>query len=557
MNKVKLLLAALLSVQLLTSCDYSSSTNKESSNRHEGGTIYEEPALSPYHPAIELSFARESSDGLEALISQLPGETLENNRWIRLYEQVLGIKIKYEWIAKGDLYHQKLSGAFASGKIPDVVKVNAQELRMLSNAGLIQDLSEAYEQYGSTFTKKILSQEGTGPFEAATVEGKLMGIPETSSSIEGAMFIWLRTDWLNNLGLEPPKTMDDVLAISKAFTENDPDQNGINDTFGLAVTQYLFDPVMSLTGFMAGYKAYPNIWMKDASGKLLYGGIQPEVKEALKVLQNMYRDGQLDSEFALKDGLKEEKLIADGKVGMLYGEQWGSFTVQLSRANEPNAEWQAFPIVSASGEAPKVPLRFNTSHFFAVRKGYPHPEAIVKLFNLHLEKNWGGTAEYETYYSSPFPVWKLSPVTPFPAMKNLEAYRQIAEAGGNGDHSVLKDEASFIYKNIEISRSGNANKESGWGWERTYGSSGAFSILDEYMKKDQLLYESFVGPPTETMLVKQSILYNLQIDTFVNIILGSPIDEFDRFVKDWKKLGGDSATAEVNQWYAERGSNLK
>ncbi|KQO17601.1 extracellular solute-binding protein [Paenibacillus sp. Leaf72] len=557
MNKVKLLLTALLSVQLLASCDYSSGTNKEVSSEFEGETAYQGAALSQYNPAIELTFARESDDSLENLISQLPEETFEDNRWNRLYEQMLGIKIKYDWVAKGDLYHQKLSGAFASGDIPDVVRVNAQQLRMLSNAGLIQDLSAAYEQYASSFTKKILSQEGTGPFEAATVDGRLMGIPETSSSIEGAMFIWLRTDWLEQVGLKPPKTMGDVLAISKAFTENDPDNNGINDTFGLAVTQYLFDPVMGLAGFMAGYEAYPNLWIKDKSGKLLYGGIQPEVKEALKVLQNTYRDGQIDSEFGLKDGLKEEKLIAESHIGMFYGEQWGSLLAQTSRAAQPNAEWQAFPIVSVSGEEPMVPLRFSTSQFLAVRKAYPHPEAIVKLFNLHLEKNWGETAEYETYYSSPLPVWKLSPVTPFPAMKNLEAYRQIAESERTGDHSVLKDEASSIYKNIQTYRTGHVNKESGWGWERTYGPNGAFAILDQYMKNNQLLYESFVGPPTETMIVKQAILYNQQIETFVNIILGSPIDEFDRFVDDWNKLGGSRITAEVNQWYAERGSDFK
>ncbi|WP_364153359.1 extracellular solute-binding protein [Paenibacillus sp. LPE1-1-1.1] len=554
MNKAKLMLTALLSVQILSACSQSDSTNNQIPDGNDHVTEYQDLGLSKYNPPIEVTFVRETSVGMENLIGLLPGQTLEDNTWSRFYEQVLGIKIKYDWIAKGDLYHQKLGVALASGDIPEVVRVNAQQLRLLSNAGLIQDLSEVYEKYATPLTKRILSQEGNGPFDAATIDGKLMGIPETGSSIEGAQYIWIRTDWLDQLGIKPPQTMDDVLAISKAFTEKDPDQNGDNDTFGLAITQYLWDPVMGITAFMAGYNAFPNIWIEDDSGKLAYGGIQPEVKEALKVLQVMYRKGQIDSEFGFKDGNKVKEQVAAGKIGMLYGQQWGSFLVQVSRDNNINAQWQAFPIVSLSGVAPKVPLSFSTNQFLAVRKDFKHPEAIVKLFNLHLEKNWGETAEYETYYISPLPIWQLSPVTPYPARKNLEAFRQLDEARRTGDTSVLKDEAKAIQKNIDTYLSGDKNKESGWGWERTYGPSGAFAILDQYEKNNQLLYESFVGAPTETMIEKQAILDNLQHETFVDIILGRPIDEFDQFVEEWHKLGGEKMTTEVNQWFAGRDS---
>ena len=60
--------------------------------------------------------------------------------------------------------------------------------------------------------------------------------------------------------------MEDVLNISEAFTEGDPDGNGKNDTYGMAMTSYLWDPIMGVSGFMAGYEAYPNIWIKDKSG---------------------------------------------------------------------------------------------------------------------------------------------------------------------------------------------------------------------------------------------------------------------------------------------------
>lgn len=547
----RVLLPVCLLVALTPALSGCTNNNKVPDSLHER-IIYKDPGLSKYQPSIDVSFVRDYSSAIENLINELPGESLEDNTWSRLYEEALGVRINYDWVARGDLYHQKLGVAIASGKIPDIVKVNAQQLRLLTNAGLIQDMTEIYETYATPFTKRVLSEEGTGPFDSATIDGKLMAIPETVSSIDGAQLIWIRTDWLEGLGMKPPRTMDDLLAISKAFTEQDPDQNGKDDTYGLAVTQYLWDPVMGIMDFMAGYGAYAKIWLKDDSGKLVYGGIQPQVKSALKALQEMYKSGQLDPEFGLKDGEKVKKMIASGKIGMFYGEQWGSFVAQASLEEFPVSQWQAFPIVSANGEKPKVPLRFNTYQYFAVRKDYPHPEAIVKMFNLHLEKNWGETAEYETYYSNPLPVWQLSPVTPYPVKKNLEAYRQLEETRRTGDSSKLKDEARAIQKNIEVYLAGGVNKNSGWGWERIYGTNGAFALIDEYEKGGQLLYESFVGAPTDTMINKQSVLEELELETYINIILGRSVDDFDRFVKEWKELGGDQITAEVNQWFAEK-----
>lgn len=557
-NRMVWTAAVCLAVQLLTACERSDGLPAHSPvPEAETGEapLYHEPGLSKYDPPIELSFVRENNDALEELLKELPGETLEHNRWTDLYEEVLGIRITYDWTEWSSIYSRKLGVSLASREIPDIVRVNAEQLRVLSNEGLVQDLTGVYNSYATPLTRKVLGEEGSGPFDTATIDGKLMAIPETTSSIEGAMFLWIRTDWLERLGLAAPQTMDDVLAISKAFTEDDPDGNGKHDTFGLAATKYLWDPVMGLTGFMAGYGAYPGIWIKDGTGKLVYGGIQPEIKKALLVLQDMYRTGQIDREFPFKDGVKASDSIEKEQIGMLYGEQWASFMAQLSREANPQAEWQAFPLVSESGAAPKIPLPFSTNQFLAVRKGAPHPEALVKLFNLHLEKSWGATSEVERYYNAPQAVWKLSPVTPYPVRKNLDAFRELETYRRTGNTSVLRDEAKTIQKRIAAYEAGGEDSETGWGWEKTYGPAGAFSILDRYEKNHQLLYESFVGAPTETMIEKEKILYNLQIDTFLDIIQGRPIGEFDEFVAQWNKLGGEQITAEVNEWYREKGGS--
>ncbi|WP_440119476.1 extracellular solute-binding protein [Paenibacillus sp. QZ-Y1] len=523
--------------------------DSEQRNLQSDGHKVQPPAMyGKYSPPIEVSFVRETGDDLQRMISQLPGETVLDNRWTRLYEEELGIRIRYDWIANGDVYSQKLGVSLAAGRFPDVVKVNPYQLRQLSNAGLIEDLTDVYQEYASPLTKKILEAEGRGSFDAASIDGKLMAIPESSSSIETAQYLWIRTDWLERLGLEAPKTMEDVLQISKAFTEGDPDGNGEQDTYGLALTNHLWDPVMGAAGLMAGYGAFPNIWIKDKEGNLAYGGIQPEVREALQVLQTMYLEGQLDPDFGYKSGSKEFRLIQDGKIGMLYGEQWTSFMIQSTRDTDPDVEWQCYPIVAESGRSQLVPLRSNTGHYFAVKKGYSNPEVVVKLMNLHLDTNWGEQAQYETYYNDDSrAVWMLSPVTPFPGNKNIDAYKQIRDARSTGDFLGLQNEALAIYKRIVAYESEGV--DSGWGWKQTYGPSGAFSIADAYEKNGQLLYDQFTGGITDTMVDRQIILRDLQLEAYMNIILGWPIDEFDRFVENWRKLGGDQITSEVNTWF--------
>ncbi|BFT74569.1 extracellular solute-binding protein [Paenibacillus sp. P36] len=564
-HKMKALSASLLAVATLVSActSQNNTTNTEQKEAvSTAGTTDVKSAntdpLGKYDPPIEVSFVRNLSDVVENnVLGVLKGETFEDNRWTRLYKEQLGINIKNNWVVKGsdtsDQYLQKLNVTLASGDLPDIIPVNATQLKQLADSDQIEDMTALYEKYAAPLTKEILSQEGKSPFDAATIDGKLMAIPQVDSSLERAMFIWIRTDWLKKLGLQPPKTMADVQTISKAFAEKDPDGNGKKDTFGLGLNKALWGGAVGLEGFMAGYKAYPNMWITDASGKLMFGGIQPEVKKALQALQEMFKNGEIDQEFGIKDGGKVAEQIAAGKIGMEYGEQWNSiWPLQLNRNNDPSAQWQAFPIVSESGDTPKVPLRFSTSKFFAVKKGFKHPEAVIKLFNMHLEKNFGQTAEFDKYYAPPEAesVWQLSPVTPSPVKKNVEAFRAIDAARKANNFSTLKGEAKTIQGKIEAFNSGSKEGFALWGWERIYGPEGSEGVVDQYDKNSQFLMDKFVGAPTPTMVERKSTLEKLMNETYTKIIMGGSVDEFDKFVKDWTKLGGEQITKEVNEWYA-------
>ena len=232
---------------------------------------------------IEVNAARPIPDDL----SFPSGDTLEDNIWTRLYEEELGVKLNYIWMSPVSQYDQKLNISITSGDLPDVFQVNATQLKQLVDDGQLMDLTDIYEQTASDYTKDVMGQDGGNALLSATFDEKLMAIPKMSSGIGNANVLWLRSDWLEALGLEEPKTMEDVLAIARAFTNEDPDGNGQDDTFGLALNKDLWGMFASLEGFFNGYGAYPNAWIEGDGGKLENGNVQPEMKEALQALQDL------------------------------------------------------------------------------------------------------------------------------------------------------------------------------------------------------------------------------------------------------------------------------
>ena len=508
-----------------------------------------------YDPPITVHFVRSTDDTLDAnFFSQYPDKTMTDNLWTDLYRDELGIIVEYDWIVKGgDEYDQKLNIALATGDIPEFVRVNALQVKQLAEAGLIQPLGEVYEQYAAPLTKDMLLATGTAPFDAATIDGKLYALPEVDSSLMLADVIWIRVDWLEKLGLKEPKTMDELVAVMEAFCAADFDGNGVNDTIGMGINKDLWGGLFGLRGFFNAYESYPGIWVEDAEGKLVYGSTLPTTKDALAKLHELYEKGMIDPEFGVKSSGNVAEFTTNDKCGILYGAQWNSIYPLQSSYDLTGANWKGIPIVTATGAPVKAQTAVGVIGWVVARADVQHPEALVKLFNMFLEKNWGETNENGIYYAplDSESIWKLSPVVPTYPDKNIDAFMALEEARATGDYSKVTGEAYSILKKLEAFEAGSKEGFAMWGWERIYGAEGVYGVLADYQAAGLLQDNLFVGAPTETMVERMSTLEDLQDEVFTKIILGeAEIDEFDKFVSDFYTLGGTDITAEVNEWYA-------
>ncbi|WP_158560314.1 extracellular solute-binding protein [Paenibacillus contaminans] len=504
-----------------------------------------------FDPPITVSTVKALSDSMQKGIT-LQSDVLTNNIWSRGYESELGIKVNYLWTVPSTQMQQKMNMAISSNDLPDIIPVSAQQLKMLVDTGVALDLTELFDKYATPFTKQMWEEDQNIGRSQATVDGKLMALPNIAGSIDGSQMIWIRADWLKKLGLQPPKTMEDVAKIAEAFTKKDPDGNGKDDTYGLGLDKSL----NGLNGFFQGYHAYVNGWVKDASGKMVNGTIQPQTKTALSKLAEMYKNGYIDKEFAVKDASKASELVVGGKVGMFFGSHSYPFVnLQDSKNKNPEADWRAYPLASVDDQPAKPLINGSATSFYAVNKKMKNPEAAIMLYNYYYEKDpaiskgfdpkfHGINGEQETKPDQQY-IWAA--LQTFYPKQNMFIHENVKRYIETKDKALLdnywvKDNAEQIEKYL----AGDNKLWSSYAWSGPEDS--AISVISYYNKNNLFQVNGYIKGSTDTMAQKGSTLTQIKDETFTKIIMGTaPIDEFDSFADKWKKLGGDEITKEINE----------
>lgn len=503
--------------------------NSSSGNGNEPGTPAKEP--------IQVT----SIKMLDANVTFAPGEDIENNIWTRAAQDEYGVTIKYKWTAPSSQYNEKIALMLSTGDLPDFLQLDASGFEQALKAGLLADLTDVYEQYASPALKERMNLDGGDALAAGTKNGKLYAIVQANSwSTDSEQLLYVRKDWLDKLSLPVPKTINEVMDIARAFANQGPDYLG----FGMTTTNY--------NGFLNGNNAYRAIWMPDGNDGLVYSSIQPEMREALLKLQQMYKEGLIDKEFYAKgyDAFKAD--ITNGKIGLLYENYVAPLTLMESWDQDKSAEWIVLPQPALTeAEYPaKSEVRNGFPYYLVVSKKMKNPEALINMLNLFVDKQTNDVS-YITDDEGRM-VHMYAPANISTPDNNLYNYRYIAEALANGDTASLPSQAQQNYENVKRLLEGSTDKID-WGLGKIFGPGSTLEVLDtNYFTPKHYVKSEFYGAPTPAMITYSATLNDLEEQTFTKIITGEPIEAFDAFVEQWKKLGGDEITKEVNASYQSR-----
>lgn len=513
---------------------------------------FTKPEPDAYDPPITLSTVTSTRSS----VRYPPGTSLEDNPYTRAYERKYGIKLDIQWAVDSTQLEQKTNLMIASGELPDYFLANAQQLDQLVNAGKVEDLTDVYQKHASDKLRGVLAESGRTALQSAAYGGRLMAIPFSGNPGEAAQVLFVRKDWLDALGLPEPKTMNDVADVAKAFTENDMSGNGNRDGYGLVL-----DTTLSMAaGFFNGYHAYKATWVTDAEGNIRYGSVQPEMKEALAKLQEMHKAGHIDPEFGVKDftpgGKIEDDLVAE-RQGMFYYAGAGFWTNTL-KAKKPDCDWICVPLPSVDDEPAKAQIVApGVSGYWVVKKGYPHPEAVLKLIDFFIEAFYYVPSQdvlnaFVTYTPLDSPVYALNGAAAYRAYENIGHWKTITDlidnGGSNPDIAKLRPVTTNIYKNIK--RYLETGDPEYYYWPvGLYGPKATRAVQNMYRENDGFMPNQFYGVPTPAMGKRQALLDTMEDETFTRIIKGASIDEFDSFVDNWNGQGGSTITAEVESWH--------
>ena len=489
------------------------------------------------------------------------GDSYENNVWSRAYEEELGIKLELAFTAANT--DDKINTLIATGDIPDLLCVNSAQLKMLSNSGLIRDdLYDIYmENAGEGMRTIIEGVGGDAAIPSATYDGKMMAIQILNTSPgEEVPVLWLRTDWMQKLGLEDPQNWDDLYNIIDAFVHQDPDGNGVDDTIGLTFSKDLWNSNFQMDGLFNVFGSYPkrNFWVDDPNeeGKVIFGAFADETKAALEVVSKMYADGLIDPEFAVNDNSAAVQQVASGKCGVVIGAVWDTNSVlYTSNDEDPNADWHALPMVGLDGPTTKVTGNYPIIRYMVFNKDFEHPEAVIKMINLQFKKCFSddSTQEiYDTYIedasgNSGFAAFQIYPWGIFlPAVKNEMAADEIVNMGLSSDEVDIW--AKPFAKYVEGYANGDASL---WRWYRFFGPDGGHLITGKYIADDLYYMNRYYGPTTDTMAESMSLIDDLVNEMFTKIIMGEEtVDAFDTYKAQAEALGLTDMTEEANAWLA-------
>lgn len=492
--------------------------------------------------------------------SNMPeNDTYTDNAYTRYIKSVINVQNVDVFEANDSQYDTNVSMVISMGSLPDIMVVSSQdEVEQLVEAGLIEDLTESYNNCISDRIRKMYESYGDSLKDMVTYDGKIMALPETNIT-DGPNLVWLRKDWMDKLGLSEPHTIDDVVNIVKHFISEDPGNNGMDasgkpNTVGLAVdtdvtgecgysSEFLLDIIFACFG------AYPKQWIMNADGEIVYGSVTDEAKEALSYISSLYNQGVIDNDFLLRTSTNICELIENGQCGSFFGPWWApNNPLANAVSRNPDANWQPYLIATDSDGTTSYHSQNPCYKYVVVRKGYEHPEIAAKMISVMFDKvrfDCTDSEEFKNYYQL-----NVEP-TARPLSINVDynnalsiCYRNIDAtiSGRKNPDSLELLERSFYDACSEYIK--NANKTSTQ-WAAYMSRIKACSLIaqDNIKVVDSLYFKT-----TDTMKSHWWRLKAKEKEAYLKIISGEEdISYFDTFVKEWNEQGGQIITSEVRE----------
>ncbi|RFB18599.1 extracellular solute-binding protein [Bacillus sp. HNG] len=447
---------------------------------------------------------------------EVPSDKIE-----KLLEEKTGVELTIQWTPDTS-YEEKLNTAFATETLPEAVFLKNQTTFIQFKEAIRDEQFWEIGPYLDEFPN--LSKLNEQILANTAVDGKIYSLYQGRPlSRQGLIY---RKDWADKLGLGTPETTEDIYEMAKAFTEQDPDGNGKNDTFGLTDRADLaygaFDTVASWFGT-------PNQW-GEKNGELQPRFMFDEFYDTMDFFKELRDNGYINQDFPVTSKEDQQAFFKNGTAGMYIGSMADVVSLHKDAVQlNPDIEYDVHNNIHGPN---------NDFGVWAI-PGYGNvvlfPKSAVKT-----EEQLKGILGFFDKLMTP-------------ELSNLIFW------GIEGEHYEVQDGRALASEDQDLTnRDVKPYQALEIGEIKTNGRyDGVFTlpakekaeklILDN---ENYLIHDPTVALDSATFAEKGELLNQKITDATYQYILGD-LDKagFEKIINDWKKSGGDDVIKEFNESY--------
>ena len=444
-------------------------------------------------------------------------------------------------------FDELLNIRLAAGEVPDMfMSRNPSDLPRYVQQGILAPIPDEYiQRYMPLTLQNAWTEQFPGALDLGRIDGDVYGLPAMNRGNRFRQPIMYNGNWLNTLGMDVPTTIDEFEAVIYAFAHNDPDGDGVNNTFGLSQ-----DGLNVLWG-MFGMVPHQD-YFAERDGRVVFMPIEPEMREALEIAHRWFKDGVLDPEFVTGENHGGDWAIShpfiNQRIGMTNRANFGHYVMP--------GTWMEF---IDGAEVPNNAGRV-TAEMLAL-----DPDALVVFGNPLYNRDGvqGGVRGWNLlmrFYSIGAQVLD----TPGKMQRILEIMEYTSGAshalgdpagitfsrGFQGEHWDWTEQERGQYRILDPHTDTSRFEWGGILWWVSGADSGARSRAEEWAESVNLHHGgifSVLPQGNEVTARYNAHLETLRQTSYIQFITGArPLDEFDDFVAEYLAQGGQAILDSIN-----------
>ncbi len=391
-NFVKRMLSCVLATTLVTGAlvGCGNQNQKESS---VAGSSTSEKTTAVSEVSKEAKEATEEPAKLVIMHDQIGNYNYDDNSlsglWQKQLEEACNIEIEWQVPASGS-YNDAVQLALLDDNRPDVILMDNSWMSNVSfldacETGMFTDISGLIENYPN-----LMKHTNQVSWEALDLlqDGRIWGFPR--STVARADGFLVKKEWIDAVGMDIQEgdylTLDEFYELLYAFTYNDPDGNGVNDTFGISAYENngtLFTGIDRIF-HVGGWYEFPD----GTIDSVKYSKNYDYYKQYLEFMNKCWEAGVIDSDAYVLDS----KSARDRETN--YGIRTGYAASLDVTVDEKSPTTEIFiPGVVVEGD-PVGAYRYGEYsngiwNFYAISSTCEHPEKVLELVDYMLsDEQW-------------------------------------------------------------------------------------------------------------------------------------------------------------------------